>query len=103
MGKKLPVCPIREGMIVDVPAIGPDYRFHGTSYTTKGKVLFVSQSGGFALAEIRTKAGRYYTSIPISRLTGKPTDGVRNKSIQGHITRPRTWLYGDVLPQRSRN
>lgn len=102
MKKKAPAYPIREGMVIDVPAIGPDYRYRGTGYTTKGTVLFVSQMGGFALVEIKTKAGKYYTSVPINRRTGKPTDGARNKSIQGHITRPRSWLYGDVLPQRGK-
>lgn len=94
--------PIREGMVIDIPAIGPDYRFRGTSYTTKGTVLLVSETGGYILAEIKTKAGRYYTTVPINRLTGRPTDGARNKSIQGHITRSRAWLYGDVLPQRNK-
>ena len=102
MKKKASAYPIREGMAIDVPAIGPDYRYRGTGYTTKGTVLFVSQTGGFALVEIKTKAGTYYTSVPINRRTGKPTDGARNKSIQGHITRPRSWLYGDVLPQREK-
>ena len=102
MKKKASAYPIREGMAIDVPAIGPDYRYRGTGYTTKGTVLFVSQMGGFALVEIKTKAGKYYTSVPINRRTGKPTDGARNKSIQGHITRPRSWLYGDVLPQREK-
>ena len=102
MKKKASAYLIREGMAIDVPAIGPDYRYRGTGYTTKGTVLFVSQTGGFALVEIKTKAGKYYTSVPINRRTGKPTDGARNKSIQGHITRPRSWLYGDVLPQRGK-
>ena len=102
MKKKASAYPIREGMAIDVPAIGPDYRYRGTGYTTNGTVLFVSQMGGFALVEIKTKAGKYYTSVPINRRTGKPTDGARNKSIQGHITRPRSWLYGDVLPQREK-
>ena len=102
MKKKASAYPIREGMALDVPAIGPDYRYRGTGYTTKGTVLFVSQTGGFALVESKTKAGKYYTSVPINRRTGKPTDGARNKSIQGHITRPRSWLYGDVLPQREK-
>ena len=102
MNKKASAYPIREGMVIDVPAIGPDYRYRGTGYTTKGTVLFVRLTGGFALVEVTTKAGKYYTSVPINRRTGKPTDGARNKSIQGHITRPRSWLYGDVLPQREK-
>lgn len=102
MNKKASAYPIREGMVIDVPAIGPDYRYRGTGYTVKGTVLFVSQTGGFALAEIKTKAGKYYTTVQLNRHTGKPTDGARNKSIQGHITRPRSWLYGDVLPQREK-
>ena len=57
MNKKASAYPIREGMVIDVPAIGPDYRYRGTGYTTKGTVLFVSQMGGFALVEIKTKAG----------------------------------------------
>ena len=57
MTKKASAYPIREGMGIDVPAIGPDYRYRGTGYTTKGTVLFVSQTGGFALVEIKTKAG----------------------------------------------
>lgn len=100
--QKLPAFPLREGMEVDVPGIGPDYRFHGTGYTVKGTVIMVCQSASYALIEVKRKAGKYTIGVHFDSRTGKFTDGIRSRTIQSHITRPRAALYGDILPQKAR-
>lgn len=92
---------IRIGMAIPVPAVGPAYRYKGSS-TVLGRVIFVSRRGNYAVAEIKTKAGSYKTSVPLDPTTGKIRGGVVSRTIQAHITRPKAYLYGDVLPHRKK-